>query len=151
MNKVAHYLQEHLAGEVMTSVDARKYFSTDGSVFEVVPAIIAYPRNENDVRKTARFSWQLAERGRVIPITARGAGSDQSGAAIGEGIILVFPAHMHKILEFDSKSGDVSVEPGVNYGKLQQTLHTHGRFLPPFPASIQYSTIGGAVGNNAGG
>lgn len=151
MNKVAHYLQEHLAGEVMTSADARRYFSTDGSIFEVVPAIIVYPRNENDVRKTARFTWQLAERGRAIPMTSRGAGTDTGGAAIGEGIILAFPAHMHKILELDSKSGDVIVEPGVNYGKLQQTLHTHGRFLPPFPASVQYSTIGGAVGNNAAG
>jgi FAD/FMN-containing dehydrogenase len=151
MNKVAHYLQEHLSGEVMTSVDARKYFSTDASIFEVVPAIIAYPRNENDVRKAARFSWQLAERGRVIPITARGAGTDLTGGSLGEGIMLVFPAHMHKILELDSKSGDVIIEPGVNFGKLQQTLHTHGRFLPPYPASLQYSTVGGAVGNNAGG
>jgi len=151
MSKVAHYLQEHLGGEVISSDDARAYFSTDSSVFEITPAIVAYPRNENDVRKTARFAWQLAERGRGIPITARGTGTDQSGAAIGEGIILVFPAHMNKILELDSKSGDVLLEPGVNYGKLQQTLQTHGRFLPPFPASLEYSTIGGAVGNNAGG
>lgn len=151
MNKVAHYLQEHLVGEVIVGDDARKYFSTDSSIFEVVPAIIAYPRNENDVRKTARFTWQLAERGRVIPITARGAGTDQSGAAIGKGIILVFPAHLNKILELDTKSGTVSVEPGLNYAKLQQTLHTHGRFLPPFPASIEYCSVGGAVGNNAGG
>ncbi len=150
-NKVAHYLQEHLVGEVMTGEDARRYFSTDSSIFEVSPAIIAYPRNENDVRKTARFTWQLAERGRVIPITARGAGSDQSGAALGKGILLVFPAHMNKILELDTKSGQVTVEPGLNYAKLQQTLHTHGRFLPPFPASIEYSTLGGAVANNAGG
>lgn len=151
MNKVAHYLQEHLAGEVVTGDDARKYFSTDGSVLEIVPAIITYPRNENDVRKTARFTWQLAERGRVIPITPRGAGTDQAGAAIGEGIMLVFPAHMHRILEFDSKSGDVSCEPGLNFGKLQQALYTHGRFVPLYPASMQYSTIGGAVANNCGG
>jgi FAD/FMN-containing dehydrogenase len=45
----------------------------------------------------------------------------------------------------------VSVEPGINYGKLQQSLHTHGRFLPPYPASIEYSTVGGAVGNNTSG
>lgn len=151
MNKVAHYLQEHLVGEVMTSNDARRYFSTDASVFSVPPAIVAYPRNENDVRKTARFTWQLAERGRVIPITARGAGTDQGGAAIGSGILLVFPAHMNRILEFDGKNGQVIVEPGINYGKLQQTLHTHNRFLPPYPASAEYSTIGGAIANNAGG
>ncbi len=151
MNKVAHYLQEHLKGEVMTSADMRKYFSTDGGVFTVTPSIVVYPRNENDVRKTARFTWQLAERGRVIPITARGSGTDQAGAAVGSGILLVFPAHMNKILELDGKSGDVTIEPGINYAKLQQTLHTHGRFLPPFPSSIDFSTVGGAVANNAGG
>ncbi len=151
MNKVAHYLQEHLVGEVMTSADACKYFSTDSSIFEVTPAIIVYPRNENDVRKTARFTWQLAERGRVMPITARGSGTDQAGAAIGQGLIMVFPAHMNRILELDAKSGSVTVEPGLNYAKLQQALHTHGRFLPPFPASAEYSTIGGAVANNASG
>jgi FAD/FMN-containing dehydrogenase len=151
MSKVAHYLQEHLVGEVMTSPDARRYFSTDGSILTVTPAMVVYPRNENDVRKTARFTWQLAERGRVIPMTARGAGTDQSGAALGNGIILAFQAHMHRVLELDDKSGVAIVEPGVVYGKLQQTLHTHDRYLPPYPASLEYSTIGGAVANNAAG
>ncbi len=103
------------------------------------------------MRKTARFAWQLAERGRILPITARGAGTDQGGAAIGSGIMLVFPAHMNRILVLDNKSGSVMVEPGINYGKLQQALQTHGRFLPPFPASFEYSTIGGAIANNASG
>lgn len=151
MNKVAHYLQEHLTGEVMTGSDARKYFSTDTSVFSVIPAMVVYPRGEGDVRKAARFTWQLAERGRIIPMTARGSGTDQGGAALGEGILLVFPAHMNRVLELDGKTGTVTVEPGINYGKLQQTLHTHNRFLPPFPASLEYSTIGGALGNNAAG
>jgi FAD/FMN-containing dehydrogenase len=151
MNKVAHYLQEHLVGEVMNSPDINNYFSTDCSIFQLTPAMIAYPRNENDVRKANRFSWQLAERGRIIPITARGSGSDLSGAALGRGIMLVFPAHMNKILELDTRSGTITVEPGVNFAKLQQTLHTHGRFLPPYPASIDYCTIGGAIANNASG
>ncbi len=138
-------------GEVLTSPDARKYFSTDGSVFTVTPSIVVYPRNENDIRKTARFTWQLAERGRIIPITARGKGTDQSGAAIGSGVMLAFPAHMNRILELDGKTGSVVVEPGIIFGKLQQTLHTHGRFLPPYPSSAEYSTIGGAVANNASG
>ncbi|PID31917.1 hypothetical protein CR970_03520 [Candidatus Saccharibacteria bacterium] len=151
MNKVAHYLQEHLVGQVLTSPDVRRHFATDASIFSVVPAVVVYPRNENDVRKTARFTWQLAERGRVIPITARGGGSDQSGAAIGPGVILSFTAHLNRILELDGKSGNVVVEPGINYAKLQQTLHTHSRFLPPYPSSIEYSTIGGAIANNAAG
>ena len=151
MSKVAHYLQEHLLGEVMTSADARRYFATDASVLSMPPALVVYPRNENDVRKTARFTWQLAERGRIIPMTARGSGTDQTGAAIGSGVMVVFPSHLHRILELDTKGNTVTVEPGINYGKLQQTLLTHNRFLPPYPASIEYSTVGGAVANNASG
>ncbi len=151
MSKIAHYLQDHLTGEVMTGQDARRYFSTDGSIFSLLPMMIVYPQNENDVRKTTRFTWQLAERGRVIPLTARGAGTDQGGAALGSGIMMAFPAHMNRIVEFDSKTGVVVVEPGINYGRLQQTLQTHGRFLPPFPASFEYSTIGGAIANNSSG
>jgi FAD/FMN-containing dehydrogenase len=58
---------------------------------------------------------------------------------------------MNKILELDPKTGSVAFQPGLNYGKLQQTLKTHGRFLPPFPASMEYCTLGGAMGNNAAG
>jgi FAD/FMN-containing dehydrogenase len=151
MSKVAHYLQEHLVGEVMTGTDARRYFATDGSILQLAPSLIVYPRGENDIRKTARFSWQLAERGRIIPITPRGSGTNQTGAAIGTGIVLVFPAHMNRILEIDTKTSTVTVEPGINYGKLQQTLHTHGRFLPPYPSSIEYSTVGGAIAENTSG
>lgn len=151
MSKVAQYLQEHLVGEVMTSADAREYFSTDGSVLKVVPQIIAYPRTEQDVRKATRFAWQLAERGRVVPITARGGGTDQGGGAIGSGIMMVFPAHMNKILSLNTGKRSVTIQPGINYGKLQQALHTHGLFLPPFPASQEYSTVGGAIANNASG
>lgn len=151
MSKVAHYLQEHLVGEVMTSTDARRYFATDGSVLQQAPALVVYPRSENDVRKTARFSWQLAERGRIIPITARGAGTDQTGAALGSGIVVVFPAHMNRVLELDTKTHSVTVEPGINFGKLQQTLETHGRFIPAYPPAIDYSTVGGCIANNSSG
>ena len=148
-SKVAQYLQQHIVGEVTTSEDALKYFSTDGSIFQVMPKVVVYPRNTSDVRKVARFAWQLAERGRVVPITARGKGTDQGGAAIGSGIMMVFPAHMNKILELDRES--VTIQPGIIYSKLEQTLHTHGRFMPPYPSSLEFSSVGGAIANNAAG
>lgn len=151
MSKVAQYLQEHVDGEVTVASDVRDYFATDGSIFHQQPAVVMYPLNEQDVRKAARFAWQLAERGRFLPITARGSGTDQGGAAIGSGVMMVFPAHMNKVLELDSKTGLVAVQPGTNYGKLQQTLKSHSRYIPAYPASLEYSTIGGAIANNAGG
>jgi FAD/FMN-containing dehydrogenase len=151
VNKVASYLQEHVLGEVLSSPDVRKYFSTDGSVFEVTPSLVVYPKNTQDVRKVTRFSWQLAEKGHLLPITARGRGSDQGGAAIGQGIILVFPAHMNRLLELDIKQQVARVQPGIIFRTFQEAIQTHGLFLPPYPSSIDYATIGGAIANNAAG
>lgn len=138
-------------GEVVTGTNAREHFAVDGSILQVAPQLILYPKNENDIRKSARFSWQLAERGRLIPLIARGQGTDHSGGAIGNGILIVLSAHLNKIVELDTKHKTVTVQAGINYAKLQQTLITHGLFLPPYPPSLDYSTIGGAIGNNSGG
>jgi FAD/FMN-containing dehydrogenase len=150
MNKVALYLQEHLSGEIISNNSAREYFSTDSSIFKILPNTIIYPINETDVRKVVKFSNQLAIKGKFLPVTARGEGTDQTGAAIGSGILLVFPAHLNKLLELDTKTSEVKVQPGLNFGKLQQTLLTHDLFIPSAPASLEYSTIGGAIANNAG-
>lgn len=151
MNKVAEYLQQHLDGEVMTSTDARNYFSTDASIFKIVPQVVVYPRSEADLRKLAKFSWQLAERGRNIPITARGLGTDFNGGALGTGLLVSFSAHLNKLLTLDPNKGITTVQPGINYGALQQIMMTHGHYFPSAPASLEYSTVGGAVANNAGG
>lgn len=151
MNKVASYLQSHLSGEVLVSEQIREHFSTDASILTLKPSLVVYPRTTNDIRKVARFSLQLAERGHVLPMTARGNGTDMTGAAIGKGVVIVTPAHLNKILELDTKQKLVRVQPGVNFKSLQETLHTHGLQLPPAPESYEYSTVGGAIANNASG
>lgn len=151
MNKVSSYLQGHISGEVSVSDRVREHFSTDASILNMKPSMVVYPRTTNDVRKVARFSWQLAERGHVLPMTARGNGTDLTGAALGSGVVISFPTHMNKILELDTKQRLVRVQPGVNFKSLQETLHTHGLFLPPAPESYEYSTIGGAIANNSSG
>lgn len=151
MNKVASYLQEHILGEVLTDASVRDYFATDGSIFKVTPSMVVYPKNIQDVRKVARFAWQLAEKKHVLPITARGRGSDQAGAAIGKGIVAVFPAHMNRLLEVDIKQRLARMQPGLNFLAFQQAMETHGLFLPPYPSSIAYATLGGAIANNSSG
>ncbi|HET6622750.1 MAG TPA: FAD-binding oxidoreductase, partial [Candidatus Saccharimonadales bacterium] len=151
MNKVASYLQQHLSGEVLSSESAREFFSTDASILQQKPSLVVYPRSTNDIRKVARFTWQLAEKGHVMPITARGSGTDLSGAAIGRGVIMVMPAHLNRILEIDTKQRLVRLQPGVNFKSLQETLTTHGLFLPAYPTSYEYSTVGGAIANNTAG
>jgi FAD/FMN-containing dehydrogenase len=75
-------------------------------------------------------------------------GTDQTGGALGSGIIIALPSHLNKVIELDSKTGIITVEAGMSLDKLQQVLHTHGRFLPPVSEVNKYATIGGAVSNN---
>lgn len=151
MNKVASYLQSHLSGEVIDAADIRKSFATDGSIFEETPMVVVHPRSTNDIRKVCRFSWQLAEKGHKIPVTPRGRGSNVTGAAIGKGIILSFPAHLNRILELDTQQRLIRVQPGLNLLSLQETLMTHGLFLPAVPIMAATKTVGGAIANNVAG
>ncbi len=151
MSKVANYLNEHILGEVTCNDAIRAAMSTDASVLTIKPEMVVYPRTTNDIRKVARFSNQLAEKGHLLPITPRGAGSDQTGAAIGKGIILNTTAHMDAIFEIDAKQRLARVQPGVTFKALNDALRLHGMYIPSYPASASYSTIGGAIANNASG
>lgn len=150
-SKVAQYLNEHLLGEVTTNEHIRRQYSTDGSVLRMVPDMVIYPRTTSDLRKVARFSWQLAEKGHQLPITVRGGGTDQTGAAIGSGVILDTRAHMSEIFEVDAKQRLVRVQPGVTFKALNDALRLHGLQIPSYPWLQAYSTVGGAIANNGGG
>lgn len=151
MSKVAQYLNEHLLGEVTTNDHVRQLFSTDASVLTILPDMVVFPRSTSDLRKVARFSWQLAEKGHKLPITVRGGGTDQTGAAIGSGVIVNTSAHLDTIFELDAKQKLVRVQPGVTFKALNEALRMHGLYIPSFPESYGYSTIGGAIANNASG
>ena len=151
MSKVAQYLNEHLQGEVTTADAVRQRFSTDASILKIVPDLVVHPRSTSDIRKVARFAWQLAEKGHKLPLTARGGGSDQTGAAVGSGVIVNMLAHMNAVFEIDSKQKLVRLQPGVTFKGLNDVLRAHNLVIPSYPASAAYSTIGGAIANNAGG
>lgn len=151
MSKITNYLNEHLAGDVVASDNARRQFSTDGSILSLTPSLIVHPRVADDVRKIARFTWRLAERGQVLPLTARGSGTDTTGAALSRGTILSFPAHMANIMEFDLKYRMVRVQPGITVGALGQAVSTQGLRLPIDGGSSRVMTVGGALATNLSG
>lgn len=149
MSKVATYLQEHIQGEVSTDATVLDQMSTDLSVLTITPEMVVYPRSTSDIRKVARFSWQLAEKGHALPLTVRGDGSDTTGAAIGKGVVIATTAHMNKLFEFDQKQKLIRVQPGLSVKSLNDALSLHGMTVPALPSGVGYGTIGGAIGNNA--
>jgi FAD/FMN-containing dehydrogenase len=149
MNKIAVYLNEHLLGEVTSSKAMRRRYSRDGGILSVTPEIVVFPRITNDIRKVARFSWQLAEKGHPLGLTVRGAGSDPTGAAIGKGMVLSTAIHLNNILTLLTKDRLVQVQPGVTFEALNNALKWQGLALANSPKNERYGTIGGAIATNA--
>ena len=145
MNKLAQYLNQHLVGEVATSDALRTHYATDGSVLTAVPEMVAYPYNTSDIRKVMTFTWQLAEKGHVLPVTVRGAGTDTTGAAIGSGALLVLDKHMTNIFEYDAKQKLVRMQPGVKVGALQSALMLQGTRVTTLDVVNNDATVGGAL------
>jgi FAD/FMN-containing dehydrogenase len=149
MSKVAAYLQEHIQGEVTTNATILEALGTDASVLTMTPEMAVYPRITSDIRKVARFAWQLAEKGHVLPLAARGLGGDQTGGAIGKGISIILPAHMNRLFELDAKQKLVRLQPGISARTLNAALALQGLTIPAF-AGLD-GTVGGLVASNPSG
>ncbi len=108
---------------------------------------VAFPRGLDDL---ASLLSEASRRG--VPVFMRGAGSGFSGGSVPRGGGLVISTeHMHRVLSFDPGRGEVEVEAGIVNRELQDYLEARGFFYPPDPASLNFSTIGGNVAENAGG
>lgn len=123
-------------------------YSYDATRTRYEPDAVVFPKNEEDVSKVLKY----CNENKII-ITPRGAGSGFTGGALpaNGGIILALEKYMNKILEIDMQNLVAVVQPGVINKDLQRAVEEVGLFYPPDPASEEYSTIGGNVGENAGG
>lgn len=145
MNKIAQYLNTHMLGEVIVSSSVRHSYANDGSVLQYVPDMVAYPRSTSDIRKIARFSWQLAEKGHTLPLVTRGAGTDTTGAAIGSGMVIATAVHMNRIFEYDNGQKLVRLQPGVTVNTVSNALSLYGTAIPELRWDHQMATVGGSV------
>ena len=150
MNKIAQYLNTHMLGEVIVAPNVLDAYSKDASVLHFAPDMVAHPRATSDIRKIARFSWQLAEKGHTLPLTMRGAGTDTTGAAIGSGMIVATMAHMNRVFEYDSGQRLVRLQPGVTVNALSNALALHGTAIPELRWDHQMASIGGGVASQRG-
>lgn len=132
--------------DVRTDTTTRAAFSTDASLYRVVPLAVARPRDTDDV--SAALSVCRAEG---VPLTARGAGTSIAGNAVGTGLVLDFGRHMNRVLSLDPDAGTATVEPGVVQEDLQRHARPYGLRFGPDPSSSSRCTLGGMIGNNACG
>ncbi len=124
----------------------RLLYSTDASIYQVIPLGVVWPKDRNEVSAAVEIAGRYH-----IPILPRGGGSSLAGQAIGEAIILDFSRYMDQIVEINPKSQVVQVQPGVVLGSLNRQLSAFNLTFGPDPASADRATIGGVLANNATG
>lgn len=126
----------------------KRAYSYDATRKSFLPDGVLFPRDEKDISEILKYCNQ-----HKIIIIPRGSGSGFTGGAlaVNGGLVMSFEKHMNKILEIDLENLIARVQPGVINTNLQKEVAKFGLFYPPDPASMDYSSLGGNVSENAGG
>jgi glycolate oxidase len=149
-------IDERIANELRGIVGNESYFdgpedlinySYDGFLPEAKPDAVLFAVSTEQVSAVVKVAYREG-----IPVTARGAGTNIVGGTVPVkgGLVLVF-TRMNRILEINPADRYAVVQPGVVNAHLQAAVAKQGLFYPPDPASLNVSTIGGNVAENAGG
>lgn len=122
-------------------------YSYDATGRSYLPDVIVFPGSEDEIAKILKVA--STHHINVIP---RGAGSGMTGGAVPVygGIVLV-TSRMNQILEIDEENFILTVEPGAIVSDIHKAVEKKGLFYPPDPASSSICTIGGNIGECAGG
>lgn len=120
-------------------------YDATGRIF--LPDVVVFPASTAEVSNILSVAST-----QNIPVIPRGSGSGMTGGslAVKGGIVMVM-SRMNRILEIDCDNLIAKVEPGVITGEFHKAVERHGLFYPPDPASSAFCTLGGNLGECAGG
>ena len=107
---------------------------------------LVFAKSTEEVSKLLQYA-----HANKIPVTPRGAGTNLVGSTVPvDGGIILDLSQMNRVLELDTETMTVTVEPGLLLQDLQAYVEEHDLFYPPDPGE-KASSIGGNISTNAGG
>ena len=139
-------LRRRGVSDVDDSTLTRALYSSDASLYRVVPQAVARPRNSDDLLAILDASQALG-----VSVTMRGAGTSIAGNAVGPGLVVDTLKHLNRVLAIDAEARTATVQPGVVHAALQRAAAPHALRFGPDPSTHTRCTIGGMIGNNACG
>jgi FAD/FMN-containing dehydrogenase len=142
-------LKKVFKGDILTDQTSLLPYSHDTSLFEIMPQAVVFPKDVEDVEALIRFVEDNKKKYPHLSLTGRSGGTDMSGGAINDSIIVVFQKYFNKTPTIRGKIA--TTQPGVYYRDFEkETLKQHLIF-PSYPASREICAMGGIVNNNSGG
>ncbi len=128
-------------------------YSTDESIFAIMPQVVIIPKNRRDVEIAVSVVAHETKRFSSLSLTARAAGTGLSGGSLTDSIVIDTCPHLHHIGEATKKSDKITItcEPGAMWRDVEKRLKRVDAYIPSYTSSKDICTIGGAVANNAAG
>jgi glycolate oxidase len=147
-NRTFNKLQE-LVGSAHCSVAKEDLacYAYDATREIHLPDAVVFPTSTQEVAAVIRLANEVGFY--VIP---RGSGSGTTGGALPvKGGVVVVTTRLNRILTIDTDNLVAHAEPGVLTGHLHAAVEKLGLYYPPDPSSAEFSTLGGNLGECAGG
>lgn len=142
-------LKHRIKGDVLADEETLKHYSTDASIFELKPKVVVFPKDSEDLKNLVGFVNEHQGGEEKLSLTARSGGTDMSGGALSESIIVEFDGYFNRIKTVQEDFA--VVEPGVYYRDFEKETLKHGLLFPSYPASKSICALGGIIANNSGG
>lgn len=142
-------IKKNIKGDIVSKRRVRRKYSHDTSLFEVEPSAVVFPKDSQDVSELVRYVSEHKPDNPELSLTARSGGTDMTGGAINESLIVEFDRYMDAIGEVEDNH--ITAEPGAYYRDFDKRTRRSDKLLPSYPASKEICAIGGMVANNAGG
>lgn len=139
-----------IKGDLDDSAEVKEFYSHDASMFEMVPELVVAPKDADDIKALVKYVSEYKKKHNThISLTARSAGTDMSGGAINQSIVMDMQKYLMDIHYVNEN--EASAQPGVYYRDFEAETLKYGALMPSYPASRDLCTIGGMVANNSGG
>ncbi len=131
-------------GEVHFDDVTRTLYATDASIFQVTPAGVVAPFDDEDVRLLVKYAHENG-----VSLIARGAGTGVAGESLGDGLVVDFSRRFRQISAIDNET--VRVQAGATLAAVNARLAEVSRRLALDPANAGVGTVGGMLARNACG
>lgn len=133
---------------VIADEAARRAYECDAlTMYRQLPLVVALPETVEQVSKVMALAAEMN-----VKIVPRGNGTSLSGGSLPlEDGILLSMSKFNRVLEVDYENRCAVVQPGVTNLAITKTVEHKGFYYAPDPSSQIACSIGGNVGENAGG
>lgn len=135
------------AAYVSTGRADAEVYSYDASLAVGAPDAVVLPADTEQTAAVVRAATEAR-----VPYAPRGFGTNLSGGSVAcRGGLVIGLTRLNRILDVKPEGRYAVVQPGVTNLELQNALARLGFLYAPDPASQKAATLGGNVGENAGG